>query len=71
MNAMQVKCPHCLAGIGQPCLVPGTRQKLTLSPAHPSRLELAGLTPAYTAVEHYRDRHRPTDTPEARLDAEN
>lgn len=71
MSALRVECPHCRATVGQPCIVPGTQQRLSLSPAHPSRLERAGLTPAYSAVEQYRDRHRPTDTPDREQDAEN
>jgi len=61
VKPMQVKCPHCLASIGQPCIIPGTQQKLSLSGAHPSRLELAGLRPEYGAVERYRDMFKPRD----------
>ena len=59
MNYTQVPCPHCHAGVGNACQVPGTAQRLTLSPAHPSRLEKVGLQPAYGAVDRYRDLYRP------------
>ena len=64
MNPTQVKCPHCLASIGQPCTIPGSQDKLALSPAHPSRLELVGLRPAYGVVDRYRDMFNPRDAHE-------
>lgn len=61
MNPTQVPCPHCHAASGQPCYIPGTDLRLSLSPAHPSRLEKAGLEPVYSAVDTYRAMHRPQD----------
>jgi hypothetical protein len=52
MSAQAVKCPHCKAGVGQSCHIGGN--PLTLSAAHPSRLEAAGVDPDYAAVDRYR-----------------
>jgi len=55
MNPTTVVCPHCHAGVSQPCVIPGTGTKLTLSAAHPSRCEEAGMQPTYGAVARYRE----------------
>lgn len=52
MSAHAVRCPHCKAGVGQSCHISGV--PLTLSAAHPSRMEAAGVTPDYAAVDRYR-----------------
>jgi hypothetical protein len=50
-----VICPHCHAGVGFPCTIPGTMTPLKLSAAHPSRMELVGKRPDYSVVGKYRE----------------
>lgn len=40
-NPLGVKCPWCGAGVGERCVTPGTRSVLTLSRAHPARVDAA------------------------------
>lgn len=40
-SPLRVGCPWCGKDPGQPCVIPGTRQKLTKIRAHPSRIEAA------------------------------
>lgn len=55
MNPSQIPCPHCKAGRGAPCVIPGTRLTLRLMRFHPSRAEAAGLPdPGPAAVALYR-----------------
>ena len=54
MKPNEVACPHCKVSAGQACLIPGTQQMLSLSAAHPSRMEVVGLRPEYGAVNRYR-----------------
>jgi len=44
MSVMRVKCPHCKASPGQPCVIPGSQQQLRFSMGHPSRVEAAGYS---------------------------
>lgn len=34
-----VRCPHCRAAIGSPCVVPSSGRRLTMSGCHPARAE--------------------------------
>lgn len=36
-----VACPHCKAGVGQPCVQPHTGERLRLRVAHPAREKAA------------------------------
>lgn len=48
-------CPHCRASVGTRCTVPATGKPLTLSQAHPSRLESVGLASDTQAVDRFRE----------------
>jgi hypothetical protein len=44
--ARSVSCPHCLAGPGERCRVPGTRTPLKAPAFHPSRIDAAAGSPS-------------------------
>jgi hypothetical protein len=41
IKPLRVPCPYCKAMPGSPCIIPGSRQLLAKSKAHPSRMEAA------------------------------
>lgn len=40
-NPLTVSCDHCRAPAGQHCVIPGSAQRLTKTPYHPTRTDKA------------------------------